>query len=291
MKKVMWVTLFAVMLLPSLGFSKNSIVENTSANDEHVVWVKTPINFVVPQNKQRMISFPARVEIDNQNPNLTTDKVTIYNNNGTLYVTAHKEFAPILLPIKVVSTGEVVLVYLSSNASTQDNNPLDVVIPSISKTAYSSGETKEKPTVTINDLSLLRFATEQFSLQRLASHPENITRTPMYTHRTVNIYYGDEVMGFPLISWRSGDLYVTAVQLKNTTKHTVYLNPGNLIGHWQAASFYRRDRMKTLTTPSVPYNKLTATGTKRDFTLLFVVSTKPFGESLNSLNPFVRSGA
>ena len=284
-----WLLLF--ILSPIIGFAENRVVANAQANDERIVWIKTPIHFVVPLNHQRMLSFPDRVQVDNNNPDLTTNKVTIYNNAGTLYVTARKAFKPILLPVKLMASGEVVLVYLSSNDKAQDNHPLDVVIPSISPSAYNAGQTEEKPTVTINDVSLLRFAVQQFGVKRLASQPNNISRTPMYTHKSVNIYYGDAVEAFPLISWRGGDLYVTAVQLKNTTDRTVQLDPRKLIGHWQAAGFYRFDAMKTLTTPLVPFNTLTPRSTKRDFTLLFVVSNKPFGESLNDFNSFARRSA
>lgn len=293
-KNLMILLLLTFSLLPVIGIAEsaksaeNAIIANTQANDEHIVWVKTPIDFVVPLNHQRMLSFPARVELDNDNPELTTDKVTIYNNAGTLYITAHKSFKPILLQVKLISSGEVVLVYLSSSDKAEDNNPLDVVIPSISPSAFNAGQVSEKPTVTINDVSLLRFAAQQFGVKRVASHPNNVSRTPMYTHKSVDIYYGDMVQAFPLISWRGGDLYVTAIQLKNTTDQTIQLDPRMLIGDWQAAGFYRLDSMKTLTTPAIPFNTLTPRGSKRDFTLLFVVSNRPFGESLNNLNPFVR---
>ncbi len=273
-----------------MGFAENRIVANTQANDEHIVWVKTPIHFVVPLHKQRMISFPTRVQVDNTNPHLTTDKVTIYNNNGTLYVTAHKAFKPLLLPIKLMASRDVVLVYLSSSAVAKDNHPLDVVIPSVSPSAYRAKSAIDAPTVTINDVSLLRFAAQQFGVKRMASQPRNISRTPMYTQQSVNMYYGDAVEGFPLISWRGGDLYVTAVLLKNTTREVIRLDPRKLIGHWQAAGFYRFDAMKTRIKPTVPFNQLTPIGTQRDFTLLLVVSSQPFGESLNALNPFVRKG-
>lgn len=286
-KQYVIAALIVAALLPLFG---NSIVENSQANDEHVIWVKTPIKFVVPLNKQRLISFPQRVQVINHDPHLTTDKITILNNNGTLYVTAHKTFQPLLLQVKLAQSGDVVMVYLSSSATAHDNHALDVVVPDSSSSAYSTGAVKEKPTVTINDVSLLRFAAQQFGVKRLADQQSNIARTPMYTHKSVNIYYGDAVEGFPLISWRGGDLYVTAVELKNTTQHDVYLDPRKLIGHWQAAGFYRFDVMNTLTKPLVPFNKLTPSGTKRHFTLLLLVSDKPFGQSLNVLNHFARAG-
>ena len=235
---------------------------------------KTPIDFVVPVGAERLLSFPGRIVIHNTNPRLSRDKVTLYNNQGTLYVHAHKAFQPILLPVTLLDSGNVVLVYLSSRQAAKDRAPLDVVVPGVSTSAYQAGAYVEKPTRAINAVTLLRFAAREFSLKRLMQHPRNITRTPMYTHPTVNIYYGDSVQAFPVSSWRGGDLYVTAVLLKNTTHERLLLHAKNLVGDWQAASFYRFDRMKNFTTPVLPFNTLMPQGEKRDFTLLFVVSTK-----------------
>ncbi len=291
LKKIITLFIVGFVLSPFMTRADNSILANSEANDEHVVWIKTPINFEVPVSKQRLLSFPDRVEVENNDPNLTSDKVTIYNNAGTLYVTAHRSFEPILLQVKLLSNSEVVLVYLSASKNATDNNSLDVVVPSVSPSPYNAGDVKEQPTLTINAISLLRFAEQQFSYQRIAEHPNNIVRTPMYTHQTINVYYGDAVQSFPLVSWRGGDLYVTAVQLKNITSHSINLDPTAVIGNWQAASFYRFDTMQSLTEAVIPFNQLTPMGTQRDFTLLFLVSDRPFGESLNELNPYVRTGA
>lgn len=266
----------------------SAIQVRTGSVDAHVVWNKAPIQFSVPVGHQRMISFPDRVQVINANPQLTTEKVTILNNNGTLYITAHKPFKPTLLQVKLLKSSAVVMVYLSGKSRQGDTTPLDVVVPAVSPSAYKPSSTPLRPTVTVNAVSLLRFAMQQFSYERIASHPNNITRTPMFTTRTVSIYAANTVRGFPLISWRAGDLFVTAVQLKNMTAYPVTLTPLRLKGHWQAASFYRFDAMRTLVKPEIPFNQLTARGTKRDYTLLFVVSSRPFGQSLQALVPFVR---
>ena len=279
-----------LLLLPAVIYADNGILANSESTDEHVVFDKTPIQFVVPVGKQRLISFPDKVSINNTDPSLTTDKVGFLNNNGTLYITAKKAFEPILLPVKLVTSGKVVLVYLSSTTSAKNNNPVDVVVAGVSQSAYDGNVPAEEPTLTFNAVSLLRFATQQFSYKRLAMSPNGISRTPLYTTRTVNIYYGDAVTGYPLASWRAGDLYVSVVQLKNTTDQSLTLDPRYVVGYWQAATFYRFDTvMKNAHDPQVPFNVLTPQGTERDYTLIMLVSNEPFGQAVKDLAPFNRA--
>ena len=285
--------LILLILLPVLGFADPSQLSVTSnASDEHVMFDKTPVQFVVPVGQQRMISFPDRVTITNTDPRLTTDVVSILNNNGTLYVTAKKVFSAILVPVKLITSGQVVLVYLSSDAKAKDNNPLNVVVPQVSAPQYQDNGDKAEPTLTFNAVTLLRFASQQFSYKRLATMPDGLSRTPLFTTRTVDIYFGDAVTAYPLASWRASDLYVSVVQLTNTTDQILTLDPRYIIGYWQAAAFYRFDTvMLNQNTVQTPFNVLTPQGTSRDYTLLLLVSNMPFGKALTSGMPFNRSEA
>ena len=291
--------LILLILLPVLGFAEpnqSSATLTSNASDEHVVFDKTPVQFVVPVGQQRMISFPDRVTITNTDARLTTDVVSILNNNGTLYITAKKAFSAILVPVKLIGSGQVVLVYLSSDSKAKDNNPLNVVVPQVSPPQYQaqnqdSGD-KAEPTLTFNAVTLLRFASQQFSYKRLATLPDGVSRTPLFTTRTVDIYYGDAVTAYPLASWRASDLYVSVVQVINTTDQILTLDPRYIIGYWQAAAFYRFDTvMLNQTTVQTPFNVLTPQGTSRDYTLLLLVSNMPFGKALISGMPFNRSEA
>ena len=210
------------------------------------------------------------------------------NNNGTLYITAKKPFAPLLVSVRLVDSGEVVLVSLSGSATAKDNTPLDVVLPA-GPSVYHA--TPQQPNVTVDLVSLMRFAVQQFGVARVASHPAGIVRTPMYTHQAVPLVTGGQVEAFPLVSWRGGGLTVTAVELKNLSHHTLTLHTRQLVGDWQAASFYRFDQMRDLIHPRVPFRVVTPVGTKRDFTLVFVISDQPFGQALTAQRAFVKERA
>ena len=62
-----------------------SNVEVNTLHYDHAVWNGIPIRFIVPVGQERILKFPSSVTLHNNNPNLTTDKVSIQNNNGFLY--------------------------------------------------------------------------------------------------------------------------------------------------------------------------------------------------------------
>lgn len=288
MKRIVLLLSVCLVGFPLLASAAPTVVANTEVPDEHVVWIKKPIEFVVPVGQQRLLSFPKRVELVNSNPALTSDKVSVLNNNGTLYLTAKKPFAPLLVSVRLVDSGEVVLVSLSGSQNAKDLTPLDVVLPS-GPSVYQASP--QQPNVTVDLVSLMRFAVQQFGVARVATHPAGIVRTPMFTHQAVPLVAGGQIESFPLVSWRGGDLTVTAVELKNLSRHTLTLKTSQLVGDWQAASFYRFDQMRDLLHPRVPFQVVTPVGTKRDFTLVFVISTQPFGQALTAQRPFVKERA
>lgn len=59
---------------------------------EHVVWNQTPIDVILPVGKERMVSFPMSVEFGYDKSILSDDKLTVQNNNGTLYLFAKSSF-------------------------------------------------------------------------------------------------------------------------------------------------------------------------------------------------------
>ena len=119
-----------------------------------------------------------------------------------------------------------------------------------------------------NVVSLTRFATQQlYSPTRLLEENSNIYRTPMYTQKSVVLTRGDSLAAFPLISWRGGDLYVTAVLLRNNLHQAISINPNSFLGCWQSISVY-------------PLTTLSAMGSQGDRSTVFLVSSAPFGDAL-----------
>ena len=70
----------------------------------------------------------------------------------------------------------------------------------------------------------------------------------------------------PIAAWRGGDLYVTAVALRNTSLEVVALDPRALRGAWLAATFQHLE--------------LYPAGDEADRTCVYLLSGRPFIEAL-----------
>ena len=298
-----YLLLILLMILPILSVQAQDITPsaNIVTNNipiEHVVWERMPIEFIIPVGQERLLTFPGQVSFHNTDQSLTTDKISVLNNNGTLYIKAKKAFAPIRVPIVLKKTGAVILIDISAKSDT-DDTPVAVVLrqnsSDLEAATASDNETPKKQekqknsTAPINYITLMRYAIQHlYGPERLMAEDMQINRTPMYTSKSVNLFYNSDVMAMPLISWRGGDLYVTAVLLKNLkekkeTKETkkekkekkVILDPRKLIGDWLAASFY-------------PTDFLTAKDTLHDRTTIFLISNSSFNEALHKTRGFLR---
>lgn len=273
-----YLLLAASFLTPmSIAFASDvmplkNVVQNQIQYD-HVVWNGIPISFVAPVGHERILRFPSSVSLHNTNPNLTTNKVSILNNNGFLYVTAKKPFSAIRIPFVIKKTGEVVLVDLSAKNNAK-SAPVSVVLQTNDNPNSNSNASGKKPQF-VNFVSLMRYAIQHvYSPERLITQNTLITRAPMYTTKSVDLFNNSNVVAMPLVSWRGGNLYVTAVLLKNVWNQTVKLDPRNINGNWLSASFY-------------PRNSLQENGSKHDRTTLFLISNQPFNGALNQMRGYV----
>lgn len=236
----------------------------------HVVWGNEPIAFSVPTGTERLLSFPGKVELNNSSPELTTDKVALLNNNGTLYITAKKTFKPIRVAVTIVKTGTVILIDLSG-VSNGSNASVSVLLAS---NTASGNSTSTQSTSSLNYASMMRFAiTNLYSPARLMINDDRFSRTPMYTSRSVSLVINSRVLAMPLISWTAGDLTITAVLLKNTEHHKVWISPYQLKGAWLASSLY-------------PTRYLDPANSTHDRTTLFLISSQPFNDALSQMKEY-----
>lgn len=267
-----------------LVFLQINTIYAAQFNPQHVVWDHVPINVVLPVGKERIIVFSEKVQFGYDHGVLSSDILQVQNNDGALYLLAKKSFTPQRVEVKLVNSGKVILLNLSAQADASDA-PLSILVTSLaaSQSAQTIRNDQDMP-LNLDYPCLLRFAVQQlYAPERLLTKPNYIYRVPMRTSRTVSLFIGNNIgnnadnniIAMPQISWRAGDLYVTAVILRNISKHSVYLNPKNLTGDWLAASLFPLRRL-------LPKNTL-INGIPRDNTTLFLISKEPFGEALIGL--------
>lgn len=141
--------------------------------------------------------------------------------------------------------------------------------------ASLTAQAGEIQTYDMNAVTLTRFAIQSlYAPTRLLVTPEGIYRTPMETEKHVPLFYGASIDAMPIASWRSGALYVTAVELKNLTTHPVTIKLDQILGNWQTAAVY-------------PSNTLKARDAHAT-TSVFLVSDAPFAKALTQPQGFVR---
>jgi integrating conjugative element protein (TIGR03749 family) len=251
---------------------------------EHVVWQQAPIDVTLPVGKERMVSFPSAVAFGYDKNILPDNLLRAQNNNGVLYLFAKAPFAAQRVQVKLMDSGQIILLNLSAQKEASVT-PIDVVMSSavnrvsaVPKNSPSTNIPEEDSTPQSNDfsdnaisyISLTRFAAQQlYAPKRLLTQPPAIFRTPMHTAKTVPLFRDGGVIAMPLASWRGGDLTVTAVLLRNQLHQSLTLDPRNICGSWQATTFF----LQTV---------LAVSGQRRDSTTVFLVANRAFADALQT---------
>ncbi|PJE14468.1 TIGR03749 family integrating conjugative element protein [Legionella sp.] len=247
---------------------------------QHVAWDKTPIHITLPLNQERLIRFPLAISIVDSE--LDKD-VGVMKIQDALYLNARAPIINKRLVVQLMPFGEVIIFSISANKEATDAAPIEVLVAAGEEdSSAEEHEQEEAPTQApttkapeVNPVSLTRFAIQSlYAPERLLVTPPGVARSAMRTHKNIALVYGASIMARPVISWQGGDLYVTAIELKNELKKRVVIDPHQLVGNWQTATFF-------------PTNTLESRG-RADTTTVFVVSDRPFGEALSQTQEFVR---
>jgi integrating conjugative element protein (TIGR03749 family) len=249
---------------------------------EHLVWNQTPIAVKLPIGIERMVRFSEPVQVGYDKTTLTDEKIRIQNNSGTLYLLAKQRFAVERIQVKLAK-GNIILLDISAEKGASAT-PLEIVAseeksmtPAVSASStesslssFAENNAASIQPARITPIALTRFAAQQlYAPQRLLIQSDTIYRIPMHTKKTINLVLDGSVIAMPLASWRGGDQFITAVLLRNTLPQPLTVHPRDLCGHWQTATFF-------------PENQLAPRGEMKDRTTVFLVSNRPFSDSLNA---------
>jgi integrating conjugative element protein (TIGR03749 family) len=240
-----------------------------STSDEHIVWQRAPIHLTLPVGQERFVSFPTSAQFGYNTNLLPASALRVENDNQTLYLMAKKPFSTQRTEVKLAS-GEIILLDINAKQKA-DDHPIDIVLPK-SHASQSDQSHSYISHASVNYVSLTRYAVQQlYAPKRLLKKMMSITRFPMETAHVVPLFYDGSASAMPLASWRGGNLYVTALLIKNLLHQPLRLDPRLLCGHWEAASFFPQSRVAPRETPI-----------NRDTSTLFVVSDRPFAQAMQS---------
>lgn len=241
---------------------------------ERKVWDKRPIQIALPVNRERLVTFTVPVQVElppDLNASTLRTQIVADTNSGTIYWTALKPFKPHRVQVQDLVSHNVFLVDIAASTAVSDTMRIEVSVPggqteTQSPTASAVNPKAEDP-VTTDPVALTRLAAQQlYAPARLLHLPDGVYPSPVRQQTTTQLYQGGALAATPVMAWRASELTVTAVKLVNVTGHDLILDPRNLRGHWQTATFQ--------------HNVLLPQGSPRDTTAVYLISSGSFQEAL-----------
>lgn len=238
---------------------------------ERILWNKTPIRITLPVGQERLVHFPADVRVGLPSPpppGLRTQSI-----DGTVYWYAQEPFPTTRVQVQELATGQMVLLDLLAQPGA-DTTPIQILRsrsadPAVMELGTQNQTASAAAQATANFVQLTRYAAQQlYAPQRLVRELPGIYPVPVNTD-PVTLVRGGHVEARPLIAWRGGEDYITAVRLQNLTGQAVILDPRDLRGQWAAATFQQA--------------RLLPRGDEADTTCVYLISARPFTEALRGL--------
>jgi len=237
---------------------------------QRIQWQKTPIAITLSVGEERLVHFRAPVSVGL--PATLESVLRTQTVNGTVYLMAKAAFGSTRVMVREIDSGQVYLFDLSASTSsgttsgvTSGNTaPIVVTLDEPGTAENRLGETDNG--ARHGYVSLTRFAAQQlYAPMRLLSAVPGIVRVPVQ-RGSVALVPGDTVEAQPLVAWRAGHLYVTALKLSNRSRKAQVLDPRTLRGAWLSAAFQ--------------HARLLPAGDEADTTAVYLVSAQPFAASL-----------
>lgn len=251
--------LLAIILLPW-----PAVAETSADAPERVAWSKVPIRIRLLVGTERLVHLPEPVKVGV--PPELQGLIRVQSVAGTLYLLAHQPFTETRVIVRGIDDGRVYLLDLSAATDGDTPAPLEIHLPDEAKRDGDDVTDDVSPSPSYGYVTLTRFAAQQlYAPARLLQDLPGIVRVPV-KREPVLLVRGDTVEALPLVAWRAGDLYLTAAKLTNKTFRPQTLDPRTLRGGWLTATFQ--------------HNRLHAAGSEADRTAVYLISDRPFAESV-----------
>ena len=260
--------LLMALLFLAIGSGSVSAAETIP---ERIVWRKEPIGLELTVGKERRVDFPGPVKVGL--PPQIDSAVRVQSIAGTVYLLAHSAFDPTRVMVRETEGGRIYLLDVAAKGEGGSGPPVEVYAgedsgpPGERRTNDGRAKDASPPALpSYGYVTLTRFAAQQlYAPARLLKDLPGVVRVPV-KRKKVSLVRGAAVTAEPLVAWRAGDLYLTAVKLANGTGRALTLDPRTLRGDWHSAAFQ--------------HNRLLPKGDESDTTALYLISARPFAASL-----------
>ena len=267
-----------------LTFASANVIADAS---ERVLWDKRPISVHLQVGNERIIHFPDDVRY--WLPDTVKRHVSVLAANGVLYIRAMEPFPTTRLRIQGLNDQQVYLLDITASevAAVSD----ELIVMTKKNTRNRSKEATAYRTTEDWRIRLTRYAAQQlYAPERLVDGDSAIKRIPVESKTSVPLIRGGLVEAVPIASWQGHGLTVTAVRVRNLSRQSLRLQFDRSGSHQTLdLSYLMRGDWLTAT---LQHDRLGAMGDETDTTTLYLVSNRPFVESLDLLtdNRVLQSG-
>lgn len=245
-----------------------------------IFWDESPVPVTLVVGVERRVGFKGEVRVGM--PVEIQPSVRTQSTGGAVYWLANEPFTAARVQIQIIETGEIVLIDLTAVKKPKQSHKTQPASPAVpieivtgtdaASPPANTGEDTEQPSKTEPDyVTLTRYAAQQlYAPKRLLNAPEGVYRASVLRapvpRGPVTLVRGQPVEAVPVAAWRGGHLHVTAVRLRNLGPAPVILDPRTLRGSWLTATFQ--------------HARLHPAGSDADTTAVYLISARPFEESL-----------
>lgn len=249
-----------------------------------MVWKHIPLNISLPVGSEKIIHFPHSADLGI--PSSINQDLTTQRQDGWMYITANKAFKPVRVEVRDNVTGQMILLNLSASKTGNTHN-VTVIYPN--KKA-SNGKMHPLNTGVMQGSmaykTMTQYAEQQlYAPKRLLKNPYGISLIKSYaingsvpkSQWLYHFFIGGGVVAQPWASWYGGNVYVTAVLIKNLLASPLNLRRhltsicGRISGVWKAVTYF-----PFAGKPWV----LGRAGSESDHTVAFLISREPFSQAI-----------
>ncbi len=269
MKRWVWGRRLAAFATAVLLGSPGASPGEEASEPERVVWDRSVIPLTLPVGKERLVHFqtPVKMTVQAHLDPLIRRRII----DGTLYLLAREAFDVGQMQVRELATGRVYLFDLKAREA-GPASPVEVIASRpVQPTVGDAPPRGDAPVVAPSVIDLTRYASQQlYAPRRLLNDIDvripGVRRVALPGDRLLpGLYRGGAIEAQPIAAWRGGDLYVTAVRLRNLTDRVLVLDPRDLRGAWLTATFQHVD--------------LYPADDEADVTCVYLVSSRPFQEA------------
>lgn len=263
MVKLRWMAVVWFIVCAELADAADALI-----GPERVLWNQKPIALRLQVDQERLVRFEQDVAIWLSDELIA--RLRVESVGGVVYFKALQSFPAQRIRIQEKETNLTYLFDVQAVKEVTASHDLLIVTQATVEQQAQLALIESQKVRTTEDwyIRLTRHAVQQlYAPERLSPIDRQITSVLVDNKTPVALVDTDHVQAVPVAAWRGGGFFVTAVRLRNLSPYPVCLDlDRDVRGDWLALT--------------LQHSVMQPAGSLEDSTSLYLVSKRPFGESL-----------